>query len=347
MERDVNDDIRRMVIRREFITETPPTRSVHAASLVETTDGVLATWFGGLREGFRDVSIWTARRTDRGWSSPNRVATGHWGRWRRFPCWNPVLFRPNEGPLTLYYKVGSSPSRWWGMVMRSDDEGESWSPPLRLPDGVLGPIKNKPIEPTKGCIVSPSSTEDRGWRVHVEVSRDGGETWRLSDPLNDPRAVGAIQPCILRHLDGSLTLLCRSRQGAILRSRSPGDPFAWSPMAATMLPNPDSGIDVVTLQGGDFLLVYNHSSMGRSPLNVGVSMDGETWQAALVLENEPGEFSYPAVIQGADGQVHIAYTWNRRRIRYVCFDPTHLDARPFVDGAWPEMDPRSASPGDD
>lgn len=325
-----------MIIHREFVTETPPTRSVHAASLVVTRDGLLATWFGGLREGFRDVSIWTARRTDQGWSAPIRVATGHWGRWRRFPCWNPVLFNPVNGRLALYYKVGSSPSRWWGMVIESEDEGETWSAPRRLPEGIFGPIKNKPIELAEGFIVSPSSTEDRGWRVHVEVSRDGGETWRASDPLNDGRAVAAIQPSVLRRPDGTLSLLCRSRQGVIIASRSDGDPFLWSPVEATTLPNPDSGIDAVTLQDGRVLLVYNHSSMGRTPLNVAVSSDGETWQAAAVLENEPGEFSYPAVVQGDEGRVHIAYTWNRRRIRYVCLDSARLDPQPFSEGAWPQ-----------
>ena len=68
-----------------------------------------------------------------------------------------------------------------------------------------------------------------------------------------------------------------------------------------------------------------------------VSRDGTTWSAALVLENEPGgEFSYPAVIQAADGLVHITYTWKRQRIRHVVLDPAKLELRPIVGGEWPK-----------
>jgi predicted neuraminidase len=82
-------------------------------------------------------------------------------------------------------------------------------------------------------------------------------------------------------------------------------------------------------------MVYNHTAKGRSPLNVAVSSDGKTWQAALVLENEPGEYSYPAVIQAADGLVHTTYTWKRARIKHVVIDPAKLELKPIVDGAWP------------
>ncbi|HMO37562.1 MAG TPA: exo-alpha-sialidase, partial [Gemmatales bacterium] len=99
---------------------------------------------------------------------------------------------------------------------------------------------------------------------------------------------------------------------------------------------PGSGIDAVTLQDGRHLLVYNHvdkagiATSARSPLNVAVSRDGITWQAGLVLENEKGEFSYPAVIQTKDGLVHITYTWNRKKIRHVVIDPQKLELQPLV-----------------
>jgi len=72
------------------------------------------------------------------------------------------------------------------------------------------------------------------------------------------------------------------------------------------------------------LLVYNHTAKGRTPLNVAISNDGEEWEGVVVLEKEPGEFSYPAVIQTRDGLVHISYTWKRQRVRHVVLDPTRL-----------------------
>ena len=77
----------------------------------------------------------------------------------------------------LFYKVGPSPSTWWGMVMTSADGGRTWSEPRRLPDGMLGPIKNKPVQLANGDILSGSSTEHDGWRVHFERSSDNGATW--------------------------------------------------------------------------------------------------------------------------------------------------------------------------
>ena len=70
-------------------------------------------------------------------------------------------------------------------------------------------------------------------------------------------------------------------------------------------------------------------------LNVALSRDGRTWEAAAVLEQGPGEFSYPAVIQAADGLVHVTYTWKRERIKHVVLDPAKLKSTPIHDGAWP------------
>ena len=99
-------------------------------------------------------------------------------------------------------------------------------------------------------------------------------------------------------------------------------------MEPTTLPNPNSGTDAVTLKDGRQLIVYNHVGKGeefwggsRSPLNVAISNDGKIWESLAVLETEPKmEFSYPSVIQSADGKVHITYTWKREKIKYVVLD---------------------------
>jgi predicted neuraminidase len=83
-------------------------------------------------------------------------------------------------------------------------------------------------------------------------------------------------------------------------------------------------------------LVYNHTPRGRTPLNVAVSENGTDWQAALVLENEPGEYSYPAVIQTSDGMVHATYTWKRKHVKHVVINPAELKSAPIVDGQWPQ-----------
>ncbi|HEV3166054.1 MAG TPA: sialidase family protein [Isosphaeraceae bacterium] len=322
------------ILGREFIYEEAPFRSCHASTLAETSEGFVAAWFGGTDEGNRDVGIWLAHREgkDEHWSRPVEVATGAQPDGQRLPCWNPVLFQAKGGPLLLFYKVGPSPSRWWGMLTTSTDRGRTWTQPKHLPDGFLGPIKNKPVALSDGSLLCPSSTEDHGWRVHLERTPDLGKTWTKTEPLNDAHSLGLIQPTILVHPQKKLQILCRSMQGKIAESFSADGGKTWSRPALTDLPNPDSGIDAVTLRDGRFLLVYNHTAKGRSPLNVAVSTDGESWQAGPVLESEPGEYSYPAVIQTADGLVHTTYTWKRKRIRHVMLDPARLTLRPLDAG---------------
>jgi predicted neuraminidase len=321
------------LVKSEFIYETAPFPSCHASTIAETKSGLVAAWFGGTAERHPDVCIYLSRYVHGRWTPPAEVANGLGFATNRFPCWNPVLFQPEHGPLLLFYKVGPKPAEWWGMMMTSDDDGKTWSAPRRLPDGILGPIKNKPVQLTNGDLLCPSSTEGAGgWRVHFERTGDLGRTWQSTPPVNDGKEIGAIQPSILFHPDGRLQALGRTRQGKIFEIWSDDGGRTWGKMTLTGLPNPNSGTDAVTLRDGRQLLVYNHNAKpkGRSPLNVAVSRDGENWQAALVLENEPGkQFSYPAVIQTHDGLIHITYTWKRERIKHAVVDPARLKLSPL------------------
>jgi predicted neuraminidase len=65
------------------------------------------------------------------------------------------------------------------------------------------------------------------------------------------------------------------------------------------------------------VLVYNNATSGRTPLNLAISSDGEHFRMFKTLEEEPGEYSYPSLIQGKSGNLHLTYTWNRKRIRYA------------------------------
>lgn len=325
------------LIKHEYIFETAPFPSSHASTIVETREGLVAAWFGGTAERNPDVGIWVARLEGGRWTKPVEVANGVESPTLRYPTWNPVLFQPAAGPLLLFYKVGPSPSTWWGMVMTSDDAGRSWSAGRRLPEGVLGPIKNKPVQLANGDILSGSSSEHAGWRVHFERSNDNGRTWQVTPPQNDGKEIAAIQPSILSYPGGGLQALGRTRSGKLFETWSTDSGRTWSPLALMSLPNPSSGTDAVTLRDGRQLLVYNHSADARSPLNVAISSDGRTWQAALVLEDTPGQgFAYPAVIQTRDGLVHITYTWKRERISHVVIDPAALRPRAIVNGEWPK-----------
>ena len=326
------------IVRSEFIYETAPFPSAHASTIVATRDGLVAAWFGGAREGAPDVGIWLARHAGGKWGAPVEVANGVQADGTRHPCWNPVLFETAPGTLTLFYKVGPSPQRWWGMTRTSRDNGRTWSEATRLPDGILGPIKNKPVRLADGTLLSPTSTESTEepskWRVHFERSTDGGKTWTIVRPAEGP-AIDAIQPSILVHPKGRLQAVGRSRSGRVFETWSEDGGRSWSAVSLIALPNPSAGTDAITLADGRHLIVYNHTPKGRTPLNVALSSDGKLWAAALVLESEPGEYSYPAVIQAPDGLIHVTYTWKRQRIKHAVLDPKRLQAVPMPDGTWP------------
>lgn len=304
--------------RSEFIYNAPIFPSCHASTIVELSGGkLMAAWFAGSAESAPDVCIYASTFTGGKWQEPLLVGTGVVSKSERYACYNPVLFKPDGGPLLLFYKAGPGPQRWFGMLTSSSDEGLHWDLPHKLPKGVLGPIKNKPVQLPNGDLLCGSSTEDAGWRVHFELTRDFGKTWRQTPPVNDGRSIGAIQPSILRMSDGRLTAVGRTQQQRLFSIHSTDNGGTWGPMSLLDVPNPNSGTDAITLKDGRHLLVYNRSTRSRTPLNVAVSLDGEHWTDLVTLENAPGEFSYPAVVQAEDGAIHITYTWNRKRIKHV------------------------------
>jgi predicted neuraminidase len=305
-----------------FIFEKAPFPSCHASTIVEVEKGhFLAAWFGGQREGANDVRIWQARFDGKRWG-PLEIAAEEKG----FPCWNPVLFKTAKGTLVLSYKAGPSPMTWSGYLRRHD--GKAWGKVEQLPAGLLGPIKNKPILLAGGAILAGTSVEShRAWTCWVERSTDEGRTWRRFGPIAVPdHPHGIIQPTLLPTGARSLIALCRSRGlGSICRADSPDGGETWGAARPIDLPNPGSGIDAVRAASGDFYLAYNHTRKGRSPLNVARSADnGKSWKAVATLEDQPGEFSYPAIIQASDDRLHVTYTWNRRHIKHVILEPAKL-----------------------
>lgn len=306
-----------VIIHSEIIKQPASVPSAHASTIVETDHGILAAWFGGPYERHPDVSIYTSRYVDGQWSNPVMVADGVQNESQRFPCWNPVLFKRDNGDLILYYKVGPSPSTWWGEYKISTDEGETWSPMKTIPRGCLGPIKNKPVIIPGGKILYPTSIEVVGkWNVYMEMSDQDLTNWEKIEIDNN--GFDAIQPSVLFHNEGALQILCRSKNNTVVESWSHDNGKTWSPLMATELPNNNSGIDAVTLSNGLQLIIYNPITSGRNKLAIAGSYDGKAWEKLIDLEDEPeGEFSYPAMIQDKHGNVHITYTYQREQIKYV------------------------------
>jgi predicted neuraminidase len=327
-------------------------RDNHASTLVELRNGdILAAWFAGTKEGAPDVAIYGARLHRGTWSAPVELA-----RADGVACWNPVLFHTRDGRLWLYYKYGTHPSTWLGARKSSSDEGRTWSVAEPLPAGILGPIKDKPLVQPNGVIVSGSSVENGKWTAWIERSTDSGATWTHFGPISFPdnldvpnaaalaganhpaappadganaahtkvyplatRTVGIIQPAVVSLGGHHLRFYARShtRAACIAVADSYDGGLTWAQARCIDLPNPNSGIDAVRLRDGRIVLIFNNSYNERTPLNLAVSRDGEHFRIFKTLEDGPGQYSYPAIIQAANGDLLMTYSWRRETIRFV------------------------------
>jgi predicted neuraminidase len=341
-----------MPLVQPVFARNPKVPSCHAATIVEVAPGAfLAAWFAGTYEGHPDVAIWLARCEEAGWSKPVKVAdepgVSHY---------NPVLFHSRSGALWLFYKIGVSVPTWTGMYRKSRDAGHSWSAAVMLPAGLIGPAKNKPITLSNGDILCGTSNETWGsWACWVEASSDGGQRWTRHGPIVAPGAgasdagseklvsavwdeasgtllvprhfSGVIQPTLWEYAPGRVKMLMRSTQrvGCVCASQSEDYGRTWSPAGHLSIPNPNSGLDAVRLKDGRIVLACNPVPEGRTPLSVLVSEDnGESWPRRLDLETQPGEYSYPSIIQAEDGRVHLVATHLRTQIFHYVLESEDL-----------------------
>ena len=333
-----------LVVKTEFIYQADdvPFPSCHASTIVDTPNGLVASWFGGTHEKHEDVGIWLSREENGKWTKPVEIVNGIQNDTLRYPTWNPVLYYENN-KLVLFYKVGPDCSYWWGEMKISEDNGLTWSNAIRFAENIWGPIRNKAVLLDNGTLLCPSSTEYDGWRVHMEWTTDLGKTWERTEALNNGDSLSAIQPTVLIHPKSKLQILCRTKSNRIFSAWSEDNGETWTKLEPTDLPNNNSGIDAVTLNDGRHILVYNHIDRSkkegkRNLLHLAISEDGINWGAVAMLENDEtidNEYSYPAIIQTSDGLVHITYTWQRKLIKHVVLDPSKIQSKAIINGIWP------------
>jgi predicted neuraminidase len=316
--------------------------SRHASTLLQIGDGrILAAYFAGAFEAEPDVDIYLTIRGMAGrWSDPRRVSAEE-----GLAHWNPVLALRSNGDILLFYKVGFEIAAWKTMLRISKDGGSSWGEPRELvpgDSGGRGPVRNKLLVLDEGTWLAGASLEQGPrWTAFVDRSTDEGRTWRRSadirlarlpdrPPLISPvsiavseqsfRGRGIIQPSLWQSGPALAHLLLRSSEGFAYRSDSSDGGRTWCDPYRTGIPNNNSALDIVRLDGGGLALAHNPiggSWSARTPLVVSESKDdGETWERGLVLDEGPGEFSYPALVRGADSLL-VSWTRNRSDIAFA------------------------------
>ena len=85
------------IVTKEFIYEKAPFPECHAATIAETPEGLIVAWFGGMKERYKDVCIYTSMQVNGKWTEPEKVADGKVNDTLTYACWNPVLYYHPEG----------------------------------------------------------------------------------------------------------------------------------------------------------------------------------------------------------------------------------------------------------
>jgi len=337
-----------------FATDSA-TREVHSATgFFSRPSGQLhAYWYGGTREGATDVCLYTSSFDPQASNSPisteGSITKNHWSASRKVICpetvqadtWrftrkigNPVAWQWEDGEIWLFF-VSVSVGGWGGSsinLIRSSDNGLSWSETRKL---VTSPLMNistlvrgTPFKYQDGTLGLPVYHEsigkfgellriDRSGRVLAKQRLSRG-TYSLQpeiSPLTPTEAVGFL------------------RYGGpppekVLRFDSLDSGISWSRPEKLELPNPNAAVASLALNSQELLLVYNDTPEGRVDLALGYSGDkGLNWQlitylefSGMAMKTHSVQYAYPTIIPGAQGEIHVLYSYNREAIKHVRFN---------------------------
>ena len=194
--------------------------------------------------------------------------------------------------------------------------------------------KNKAVIVDDRRIIVPLYSDGFSFSL-MAITDECGAAWQFSDPLV---GAGNIQPTIAQKADGTLVAYMRDNGPPPQRlhvSSSKDKGLTWSLVMDSNLLNPGSGADLVTMQNGHWTLAYNDTESGRYSLAISISADeGKTWPYTRHLERDMRDrqiatsSSYPGIIQGRDGTLHVVYSYHRndqqggpsKTIKYVRFN---------------------------
>ena len=323
--------------------ETP---EVHASTAyAHAAGGLTAFWYGGTREGARDVSIYRSRLDDAGWDKAQLIvdrdrAEADLNRHIR-KVGNSIAYRHPDGRLWLFF-VTVSVGGWAGSsisLIESVDNGQTWSAARRL---VTSPLFNLSTLVKGSAFRYADGTI--GLPIYHEFIGKFGELLRL-DPnariLDKSRFTTgreALQPEIAILSERKAVVLLRHsgpELRRVLHSTSDDGGRSWSRPQKIAMPNPDSALDVLAIGRDRLLATFNDLEHARNRLTLAVSENlGESWRTIKVLEYREDatnrhryQFSYPWLLRSADGDFHLLYTWNKTRIKHVHFNQRWLDSQ--------------------
>ena len=218
--------------------------------------------------------------------------------------------------MPIFRCISRPGQRWNGShdtaaVGVSHDEGQTWS--MHEVPGSIGSV-HMTIVPLDGDHMVAFYRRRQSDFVHRSESRDGGITWSAPAPTDVPNNNSSIN--VIRLRDGRLAMLCNPTSAATSADRR-----------VSLYDEIEEGDDRPDASGGCSPIW----GVPRAPMTLCISGDGgKTWPIRRIVDDSPGtclsnnsidgrnkELSYPYLLEGEGGELHLAYTYFRRAIKYV------------------------------
>ncbi len=314
----------------ELLFERIPGAAVyHCSTIAEAANGdLLCLWYGGSYESADDQTLFLSRRLpgERTWQTPQVLIRGP----EPLPGNGVIFVDGHERVWIVWCRMEDTRplgrGQGWDncrlMARLSNDHGQTWSEDTEFLEATLRAVpRNPPVHLANGDLVLPMEAIVDGVAGSIFlIGSEGGAHWRQGG-----FTPGGSQPAVIQRNDDSLFALMRQAPRLTqIESYDGGE--NWSEAVPSALRNPDAGISMTRLTNGHVVVVFNDSELHRTPLSIARSLDeGRTWETPLHLESNPGEYSYPCVIQTSDGQIHVTYTYRRYAIKHAEFNENWLE----------------------
>lgn len=235
------------------------------------------------------------------------------------------MVRRDDGALLLpLFLCKAKPGAKWNgshdtaAVAISDDDGANWRL-VHVPQS-FGCV-HMTIVPLGDSRMAAFFRRRQADFVYRTFSDDGGETWSVPEATDVPNNNSSINA--IRLADGRIALICNPTSAATSDDRRASlyDELGEDDDR----PDSDGGIEPIW-------------GIPRAPMTLCFSSDeGRTFPDRRLIEDGRGtclsnnsvdghnqELSYPVILEGDDGVLHLAYTYHRRAIKYVRLTPAWL-----------------------
>lgn len=227
--------------------------------------------------------------------------------------------------LPLFRCISRPGQRWTGShdtaaLAVSTDEGRTWT--MDEVPGSIGSV-HMTIVPLGGADMAAFYRRRQSDFVHRSESRDGGRIWSAPEPTDIPNNNSSIN--VVKLSDGQLAMVCNPTSAA----SSPDRRQSLYDELEVEDSRPDAEGGCSPIWG-----------VPRAPMTLCLSQDGgRTFPVRKVIEDGPGtclsnnsvdgrnkEMSYPYLVEDASGDLHVAYTYHRRAIKYVRLPKSWINA---------------------